>query len=75
MNFEAWNHQTLAKFAEEANAKLIEQEELIKQLRADLRIVIDTYRRLVNEQARTSPACAATMGNKAQSTGMASRRA
>jgi hypothetical protein len=47
--FEAWEARNLAKFAQEATARLIEQDELIESLQADLKAAIRAYRHLVIE--------------------------
>ena len=49
--FEAWEARNLAKFAQEATARLIEQDELIESLQADLKAAIRAYRHLVIERA------------------------
>jgi hypothetical protein len=49
--FEAWEAHNLAKFAREATARLLEQEELIESLQADLKTAIRAYRHLVIEGA------------------------
>jgi hypothetical protein len=49
--FAAWEAHNLAKFAREATARLLEQEELIESLRADLKTAIRAYRHLVIEGA------------------------
>jgi hypothetical protein len=46
-NFQAWEQQNLARFAQEANEKLLAQQKEIEQLRDDLRIAIDAYRQLI----------------------------
>jgi len=50
--FAAWETHTLAKFAQEATARLIEQDELIESLEADLKAAIRAYRHLVIEGAK-----------------------
>jgi hypothetical protein len=47
--FEAWEAHNLAKFAREATARLLEQDELIESLQADLKTAIRAYRHLVIE--------------------------
>lgn len=47
--FEAWEAHNLAKFAQEATVRLIEQDELIESLQADLKAAIRAYRHLVIE--------------------------
>jgi hypothetical protein len=46
-NFQAWEQRNLARFAQEANEKLLAQQKEIEQLRDDLRIAIDAYRQLI----------------------------
>jgi len=48
-NFQAWEQRNIARFAQEANEKLLAQQKEIEQLRDDLRIAIDAYRKLVKE--------------------------
>jgi hypothetical protein len=50
-NFQAWEQRNLAKFAEEANKKVLEQQEEIKALREDLRVALDAYRQLLTKEA------------------------
>ena len=50
VNFEAWNHETLARFAAEAWDKIQRQQAEIDQLRADLRVALDAYRRVISEK-------------------------
>jgi hypothetical protein len=45
--FEAWEARNLAKFAQEATTRLLEQDELIESLQADLKAAIRAYRHLV----------------------------
>jgi 3-oxoacyl-[acyl-carrier-protein] synthase III len=47
--FAAWESRNLAKFAQEATARLLEQEELIESLQADLKTAIRAYRHLIIE--------------------------
>ena len=53
--FEAWEAHNLAKFAREATARLLEQEELIESLQADLKTAIRAYRHLVIEGENRDP--------------------
>jgi hypothetical protein len=46
-DFQRWEYNNLVRFAVEANAKLAAQEEEIEQLKQDLRLAIDAYRRLI----------------------------
>jgi len=39
----------LARFAQESNKKLLEQQKEIEQLRDDLRVAIDAYRKFIKE--------------------------
>ena len=48
--FEAWSLENLSKFAYEAYAKLVEQDEQIQRLNCDLKTAIEAYRRLNKEQ-------------------------
>jgi len=50
-NFQTWKQRNLAKFAEEANKKVLEQQEEIKALREDLRVALDAYRQLLTKEA------------------------
>lgn len=47
--FAAWETHNLVKFAQDATARLLEQEELIDSLQADLKTAIRAYRHLVIE--------------------------
>jgi hypothetical protein len=49
--FAAWEARNLAKFAQEATTRLLEQDELIESLQADLKTAIRAYRHLVIERA------------------------
>ena len=49
--FSAWEAHNLAKFAQDATTRLLEQDELIKSLQADLKTAIRAYRHLVIERA------------------------
>lgn len=49
-NFQTWEQHNLAKFAKEANEKLLAQQKEIEQLRDDLRVAIDAYRKLMKDQ-------------------------
>lgn len=48
-NFSTWSHESLAKFAEEATAKMIEQQEYNEQLQRDLKDALNAYRSLMRE--------------------------
>jgi hypothetical protein len=45
-NFKTWTPENLAKFAQEANNKLIEQNERIQELQRDLKDALEAYRGL-----------------------------
>ena len=49
-NFQTWEQRNLANFAKEANEKILTQQKEIEQLRDDLRIAIDAYRKLMRDQ-------------------------
>jgi len=53
-DFQSWEQKNLAKFAEEATSKLLEQQEEIKALRDDLRVALDAYRQLLKEKSNDS---------------------
>lgn len=44
--FSTWSQANLAKFAQEAYAKLCEQDDRIQQLQCDLKTAIEAYRAL-----------------------------
>jgi hypothetical protein len=48
-DFQTWSQANLAKFAEEAYAKLCEQDDRIQQLQCDLKTAIEAYRALTKE--------------------------
>jgi hypothetical protein len=45
-DFATWSQANLAKFAEEAYAKLCEQDDMIQHLQCDLKTAIEAYRTL-----------------------------
>jgi hypothetical protein len=49
-SFQIWEQRNLAKFAAEANKKMLEQQEEIKALREDLRVALDAYRELLTKE-------------------------
>jgi hypothetical protein len=53
-NFKIWTQENLAQFAEEANNKMVQQDERIQQLQCDLKDAIEAYRALMRKAA--SPA-------------------
>jgi hypothetical protein len=48
-NFKTWTQENLAQFAEEANDKMVEQNERIEQLQRDLKDAIEAYRALMRK--------------------------
>ena len=48
-DFATWSQANLAKFAEEAYAKLCEQDDRIQMLQCDLKTAIEAYRALTKE--------------------------
>ena len=50
-DFYSWDKETLVKFAEESRAGLLEREEEIDRLKADLKVAIEAYRQLMRDQA------------------------
>lgn len=48
MNFAAWSHENLAKYAEEATARMKEQEAALEQARGDFKDAMAELRKLAN---------------------------
>ena len=48
-NFKTWTQENLAQFAQEANDKMIQQNERIEQLQRDLKDAIAAYRALMRK--------------------------
>ena len=48
-NFKTWTQENLAAFAQEANAKMVEQDDRIQQLQCDLKDAIEAYRALMRK--------------------------
>ena len=46
-NFKTWTQENLAAFAQEANDKMVEQNERIEQLQRDVKDAIAAYRKLM----------------------------
>jgi hypothetical protein len=46
-NFKTWTQENLAAFAQQANDKLVEQDDRIQQLQCDLKDAIEAYRALM----------------------------
>lgn len=52
-DFASWKPENLVRFAEEAAAEMLRQNEIIRQLRDDLRVAIDNYRKEINRVGKT----------------------
>ena len=48
-NFKTWTQENLAQFAQDANEKMIQQNERIEQLQRDLKDAIEAYRTLMRK--------------------------
>ena len=48
-NFKTWTQENLAQFADEANTKMVEQNERIEQLQRDVKDAIEAYRALMRK--------------------------
>lgn len=48
-DFSSWEHDNLAKFASEAQLKLLQQEQEIQSLKDDLKVAIQAYRTLMQK--------------------------
>ena len=48
-DFQKWNQANLVRFAQEAYAKLCEQDDRIQHLQCDLKTAIEAYRALTKE--------------------------
>jgi hypothetical protein len=48
-NFKTWTQENLAAFAQQANDKLVEQDDRIQQLQCDLKDAIEAYRALMRK--------------------------
>lgn len=48
-NFKTWTQENLAQFAQEANDKMIQQNERIEQLQRDVKDAIEAYRALMRK--------------------------
>lgn len=48
-NFKTWTQENLAQFAQDANEKMIQQNERIEQLQRDLKDAIEAYRALMQK--------------------------
>jgi len=46
-NFKTWTQENLVAFAQQANDKLVEQDDRIQQLQCDLKDAIEAYRALM----------------------------
>jgi hypothetical protein len=48
-NFKTWTQENLAAFAQQANEKMIQQNDRIEQLQCDLKDAIEAYRALMRK--------------------------
>ena len=48
-NFKTWTQENLAAFAQQANEKMIQQNDRIEQLQCDLKDAIAAYRKLMQK--------------------------
>ena len=48
-NFKTWTQENLAAFAQQANEKMIQQDDRIQQLHCDLKDAIEAYRALMRK--------------------------
>lgn len=48
-NFRTWSQENLAEFAQQANDKMIQQNDRIEQLQCDLKDAIAAYRKLMKK--------------------------
>jgi hypothetical protein len=48
-NFRTWSQESLAEFAQQANEKMIQQNDRIEQLQCDLKDAIAAYRELLRK--------------------------
>lgn len=48
--FTTWSQENLAKFAQDANDKMIQQNERIEQLQRDVKDAIEAYRALLRKE-------------------------
>jgi hypothetical protein len=48
-NFKTWTQENLVAFAQQANDKLVEQDDRIQQLQCDLKDAIEAYRALIRK--------------------------
>ena len=53
-NFKTWTQENLAQFAEEANDKMIQQNERIEQLQRDVKDAIEAYRALMRKSEQSN---------------------
>jgi hypothetical protein len=51
-NFKTWTQENLAAFAQQANDKMVEQDDRIQQLQCDLKDAIEAYRALMRKAER-----------------------
>ena len=52
--FNIWSYETLARFASEAQERMVQQDAEIQALRADLRVALTAYRALLTSSHPSS---------------------
>ena len=55
MTFSTWDHANLVKFAEQANNKMVQQNDRIEQLQCDLKDALESYRELLRKGSSALP--------------------
>jgi hypothetical protein len=54
-NFKTWTQENLAQFAQEANDKMVEQNERIETLQRDVKDALQAYRELLRKGSSALP--------------------
>jgi hypothetical protein len=54
MNFAAWSHENLAKFAEEATVRMKEQQEALEQAQRDFKDAMAELRKLTTRSVQSA---------------------
>ena len=54
-DFSTWSQANLANFANDAYAKLCEQDDMIQHLQCDLKTAIEAYRTLTKQMPESQP--------------------
>jgi len=52
-DFASWTTDNLVNFARDASTEMLKQNEIIRQLKDDLRVAIDNYRREIQRVGKT----------------------